>query len=218
MPITPVEILHREFRKVLKGYAMSEVKAFHRELAEFVEQLMLENTQLKQEVERLRERLNYYESLEETLQNAIVLAQRAAEETKESAQRHAELIVDEARGRAQHIIEDASKRASEIKREIAELQNERMRIAYEIKGMLETMLAMLNERIKRWETECEGLRKREPKGSEEQEEPKEPHEGEIEPPILLAHAGGGQGTLRGQTDDAQLNNASSTNATLREST
>lgn len=212
MPITPVEILHREFRRALKGYATSEVKAFHRELAEFVEQLMLENAQLKQEVERLRERLNYYESLEETLQNAIVLAQRAAEETKESAQRHAELIVDEARGRAQRIIEDASRRASEIKHEIAELQHERIRIAYEVKGMLETMLAMLNERIRRWETEVEGLPKQERKEHEEHERPKEPEHGDIEPPILLAHADDKQVASKHQASEASSSDSSPANA------
>ncbi|MCS7254844.1 MAG: DivIVA domain-containing protein [Armatimonadota bacterium] len=208
MPITPVDILHREFRKAFRGYVPSDVKAFQRELAEFVEQLLLENTQLKQEVERLRERLNYYELLEETLQNAIVLAQRAAEETKESAQRHAELIIDEAQGRAQRIIEDASRRASEVKLQITELKQERTRIAHEVKSLLEMMLASVNERIKQWERECEGVPKNERK--EPHEELKEPHEDKIEPPILLAHAGGGQNTLERNAESAELDDKSST--------
>lgn len=199
MPITPVEILHREFRRAFKGYAAGEVKAFQRELAGFVEQLMLENAQLKQEVERMRERLSYYESIEETLQNALVLAQRAAEETKESAQRRAELLVDEAQGRAQRIIEDASKRASEIKQQIMELLQERSRIAHEIKALLEMMLAVIDERIRQWGLKEEGS----PKGErerEQHEEHGEPYEGEIEPPILLARDSSDQKALKQKTN------------------
>ncbi|MFA4043761.1 MAG: hypothetical protein HZRFUVUK_000539 [Candidatus Fervidibacterota bacterium] len=172
MPITPVEILHREFRKSFRGYMPSDVKAFQREVAEAIEQLTLENSQLKQELERLRERLAYYESLEETLQNTLVLAQRTAEEAKENAIKRAELIVEEAQGRAQRIIEEAAQKAAEIKRQLSELLIERSRYICEIKTLLETLLTMLKERMSQWGIETEDA------GHTEGEE--------LKPPIMLA--------------------------------
>ena len=84
----------------------------------------------------------------------------------------AELIVEEAQGRAQHIIEEAAQKAAEIKRKLSELLIERSRYICEIKSLLETLLAILKERMSQWGIEVENS---------------EHHKGEeLKPPIMLA--------------------------------
>ncbi|HID05706.1 MAG TPA: DivIVA domain-containing protein [Armatimonadetes bacterium] len=185
MPLTPVEILHREFRRSLRGYAPADVKSFLRELAQVVEQLLLENSQLKQEVEHLRERLGYYENLEETIQNALVLAQKTAEEMKSSAQHQAEWIISEAEARAQRIVDDAVRKASEVRSQISELVQERERAVAELKALLEMLLELLERRKREWEqSETQGS---EAEATEPMEPPLERKPGiEERPPIRLA--------------------------------
>ncbi|MDT7893875.1 MAG: DivIVA domain-containing protein, partial [Armatimonadota bacterium] len=92
MPLTPAEIVHWQFRRRLLGYSVKDVKAFVQQVSETVAQLMEENQSLKEERERLLERLQVYQAIEQQLQNALIVAEKTADDIKRQAQREAELI------------------------------------------------------------------------------------------------------------------------------
>lgn len=104
--LTPIEIQ----RKVLKtglGYEKKDVDNFLRDVLADYETLYRENVELTDKINTLSEGIQYYKSIEKTLQKALVLAQRTADETKEVAVKQAGAIEKEARAKAELIIADA---------------------------------------------------------------------------------------------------------------
>ena len=104
--LTPIEIE----RKVLKtgiGYEKKDVDVFLKEIYDDYEKLYKENVELTDKINTLSEGIQYYKSIEKTLQKALVLAQRTADETKEAAGKQALAIEKEARAKAELIIADA---------------------------------------------------------------------------------------------------------------
>lgn len=99
VPLTPAEIIHWQFRRRLFGYSVKDVKAFVQQVSETVAQLMEENQALKEERERLLERLQVYQAIEQQLQNALVVAEKTADDIKRQAQREAELIIAQRSGK-----------------------------------------------------------------------------------------------------------------------
>ena len=86
MKLTPMDIKNKEFKKAIRGYAADEVDEFMEEIVENYEELFKENSRLKDTVSRIREKVEHYEKLEDTIQNTLLLAQNAADQAKESSQ------------------------------------------------------------------------------------------------------------------------------------
>ena len=68
-----------------------------------------ENVELSDKINVLSEGIQYYKTIEKTLQKALVLAQRTSDETKEAAEREARAIEQEARAKAELILADAQR-------------------------------------------------------------------------------------------------------------
>ena len=106
MTITPMDIQNKEFERSFRGYDIEDVDEFLDRAAKDLEQLMRENVELKDQTNQLLEKNKNYQKLEETMHNAIVVAQETAEEVKLTARREAELIRREAESEAKQIIEE----------------------------------------------------------------------------------------------------------------
>lgn len=104
--LTPIEIQSRTFKSGL-GYDKKEVDMFLNEILESYESMYRDNMELKDKLNTLNEGIQYYKTIEKTLQKALVLAQKTAEDTKASAQQKAKLIEKEAENKAQEILADA---------------------------------------------------------------------------------------------------------------
>src|SRR5271165_5074539 len=97
MKITVVDIQHKVFKKALQGYDRGEVDQFLDDLIEALEDEAQERAALEAEIADLRERISHFKSMEESLQNTLILAQRTADEVKASAHKEADLIREQAR-------------------------------------------------------------------------------------------------------------------------
>ena len=107
MKLTPMDIKNKEFKKAIRGYAADEVDEFMEEIVENYEELFKENSRLKDTVSRIREKVEHYEKLEDTIQNTLLLAQNAADQAKESSQKEADLIMKNANESAQKVLDKA---------------------------------------------------------------------------------------------------------------
>ncbi|MDH7571101.1 MAG: DivIVA domain-containing protein [Armatimonadota bacterium] len=132
MRLSPLDIYNKEFRQALNGYNRSEVDAFLEEVGRDYEALTRENIELKQQVEQMAKRLADYARLEESIRNALVLAQTTADEARASARREAETILEQARAQARQVEEDA-----------ARLRQQRERFLMEFETLLRSHLAAL---------------------------------------------------------------------------
>jgi cell division initiation protein len=112
-----------------------------------LEWYMRENEELQANIAGLESRINHYKGLEETLKNAIVLAQKAADQIKESATREADAIIEEARRQADIIKEQAEEIRRKAYEEIEEQRQKAMRFKTEMRTLLNSTLEMLDKNV-----------------------------------------------------------------------
>ena len=119
--ITPLDIEEKRFsKKRMNGYSVEEVDDFLDELAIDYSKNYKEVSELSAKVEELNQSLAHYKTIEETLQNTLLMAQSTAEETKKLAKQQAEQIIKEAQASAQQGVEDLKQ---EIKMKQIELDD-----------------------------------------------------------------------------------------------
>ena len=119
--ITPIEIQDKVFKSGGLGYDKKDVDNFLQEILENYESLYREKMEMNDRIGVLSEGLQYYKNIEKTLQKALVLAERMAEETKGNAMKNALLIEQEAVSKANVILEDAKRELDQIRKQTTEL-------------------------------------------------------------------------------------------------
>ena len=118
--LTPIEIQSKNFKSGI-GYDRKDVDSFMREILLGYERLYKENVELKDKLSVLNDGIQYYKTIEKTLQKALVLAEQTAEETRQAALKSAKAIEKEARGKADLIIADAKNELNHINQMITGL-------------------------------------------------------------------------------------------------
>jgi len=146
MRITPLDIYQREFsKKKLGGLDENEVYDFLKKVGREYESLYAENKALKDQIERLTAQMKDYLELEKTLKQTLISAQKASGELKNNAEKEAELIVKEAEIQAERILDEAKSEVEIISRDIREMKKQKRMLKVELRTVLESYLAMLNE-------------------------------------------------------------------------
>ncbi len=102
--LTPRDIDRKEFKRAIRGYNMDDVEAFLLEISESYEELYRENLAAKERIALLSEAVAQYKSMEETLKNALAVAQRDGEDVKNAAREEADGIIREAKVQAEEEI------------------------------------------------------------------------------------------------------------------
>jgi cell division initiation protein len=115
LKITPLDLSRKEFSISFRGYNRQEVDEFLSALSSDYETLYRENAALKEELGSLAQKLEDYRSMEENLRNSLLLAQKVAEEIKNSAQKEAELIKSQAQLDAEKASEEANRKLQEMR-------------------------------------------------------------------------------------------------------
>ncbi len=143
MSITPMDIQNKEFERAFRGYEIEDVDDFLDQVAKDLEELIRENSELKEQVLHLQEKNKNYQKLEGTMHNAIVVAQETAEEVKQNARRESDLIKREAEREAKQILEDARYRSSRIMSEQEELFKQAQLFKMRFRSFIEAQLSNL---------------------------------------------------------------------------
>jgi cell division initiation protein len=147
MPLTPLDIYNKEFKHGFRGYQEDEVNEFLDEVVRDYEALLNENTQLKEQLSGVADRIEQYKKLEETLKNALVVAQTTAEDVKVAARKEAELIVREAEQRAEHIVAAGEGRARDLEEQALNARREWDVFRARLKSLLQSQMALLDENV-----------------------------------------------------------------------
>ena len=100
--ITPLDIENKKFAKqMMNGYSVEEVDDFLDQLTEDYGQNYKEITELKAKIEEQNRSLEHYKTIEKSLQNTLVMAQKTAEDIKSVAKQQADQILADAKNSAQ---------------------------------------------------------------------------------------------------------------------
>ena len=143
--ITPLDIENKKFSKqMMNGYSVEEVDEFLDDLTLDYSKNYRETTELKMKVDELTKSLEHYKTIEATLQNTLVMAQKTADDVKNVAKQQADQIVNEAKGTAQKQVNDLDTEIIAKKKELEDVKKQ-----FDIyKAKMESLLISQLELIK----------------------------------------------------------------------
>ena len=143
--ITPLEIQKKEFKKSLRGYSPKSVDSFLDEILEDYETMYKENIELKDKVNMLADQIRQYNTLEETLNKTLIVAQTTADEVTSSARHKAEMIIEDAELKGQKLVDGAKDDVRNIKTEYINLKKEIFIFKTRYQSFIEAQLLSLQE-------------------------------------------------------------------------
>jgi len=145
MPLTPVDIYNKEFKRSFRGYQEDEVNEFLDHVVRDFEAALKENEDLRQQLSGIGERIEQYRKLEDTLKSTLVIAQQAADDVRAAAQREADVIVRDAQARAAEIVAGAERQLREYQDQLGGLRHEWDTFRARLRGMLQGQLSLLDD-------------------------------------------------------------------------
>jgi cell division initiation protein len=141
--LTIVDIQHKSFKKALQGYDRGDVDQYLEEIMETLEDEAHARAALEAEVADLKERISHFKSMEDTMNQTLILAQRTADEVKANAHKEADLIKQQARIAAEREIAELGDRIDDARREAQRHQDTAEKAKSELRSLLMSHLAIL---------------------------------------------------------------------------
>ena len=145
MKLTPLDIRHKEFKRGMRGYTDVGVDEFLDEVADELERLLKDNTDLDKRVEALEAQLAGYRRIEETLQKTLVSAQVSADELVQNSAREAQLILHEAELKGRQLVNEAHSERQGIEQSVARLKSVEQDFRFRFRQLLEGYLRHVEE-------------------------------------------------------------------------
>ena len=143
MKITPLDIQQRDFKVRVRGYDRQEVQAFLRSVSQAVEQLVKDNTQLKERADVLENQVADLRKKEAMLNDLLVTTQAMTDGLKETARKEADLLLKETELKAEDLLKRARFDYEELQRDILALRKERMLALEKLRSLLHTFTKMI---------------------------------------------------------------------------
>lgn len=141
--LTPIEIQSRVFKSVGLGYDKKDVDSFMKEIVESYESLYREKMELMDKINVLNNGIQNYKAMEKTMQKALVLAQKTADDTQETAMRNAHVIEKEALAKADLIVNDARRSLEQIHQKTVFLAQQYEKYKLQFKSLAAAQMELL---------------------------------------------------------------------------
>ena len=146
MKLTPLDINSHKFPTRMRGYDQEEVQAFLRSISEEYERLVNENSQLKEELGRVKNQLQDFWDREKILKDTLYTTQKLCEQMREEARKEQKILMREAEHRAGVLLDHAQRKVMEIQKQILELKLERDAFEQKVRLGIEQHLKLLDLR------------------------------------------------------------------------
>lgn len=140
--LTPIDLQKKSFKSGI-GYDKRDVDTFFAEVTGEYERMYKENMELQEKINNLTHMLHNYKTIEKSLQKALVLAQKAADETKETARTSAEAIEADAQAKAKQIIAEGREELEAIKSKTKALMAQYQIYKAQYRQIIQTQLELL---------------------------------------------------------------------------
>jgi len=144
MKIAPVEIRKYEFKKVLRGYDPDEVRYFLEMIADELEALNREKSELETKVKSHQEKLQEYRQIEKSMQDALIVAKETSDRSMANTKKESKLIIADAEAKADRIVEGARKESSKIRQDIEKLRMQKDSFIVKIKNILRSEFELID--------------------------------------------------------------------------
>jgi len=143
--LSPLDIRKHEFKKAFRGFDPDEVMAFLDIASMEYENLVLQNTMLSEKLAMTENHLKKYREIENTLQEALMSAERVREDTIKNAKNQADLIVREAEVKAASIVEEGRSSLAHLRNTFTELKIHKDTYLAKLKTIINTQLELFKQ-------------------------------------------------------------------------
>jgi cell division initiation protein len=146
MPVTPLDILQKQFGPARKGgYDPDEVHRFLDGVRESLEATLRENLRLREELLARDQELADLRAESGEIKEALVMARRLVTEMEASARREADLLVGEARLEAERILSASHDEQRALQEANVRLRSMRLHHIGQLRALVAAQSQMLDE-------------------------------------------------------------------------
>ncbi|WP_086429111.1 DivIVA domain-containing protein [Staphylococcus cornubiensis] len=143
MAFTPSEIKNKSFTRIKNGFEPTEVEQYLEQLSHEIERLKEDKKQLEKVLEERDSHIQSFKEVEKSVGEAIVSAQRAADETKAAAQKERDAIIQKAQAEASQIVNDGLEKARRLSFQTEDMKRQSKVFRSRFKMLLEAQLDLL---------------------------------------------------------------------------
>ncbi len=144
MKISPLDIQQQQFKgKMFGGLDPDDVDSFLQMVASEMEDLIRENTDIKDQLRRYSSEVEAMKEREGDLRETMLAAQKITEEMKANSQKEATLLIAEAEMNAEKILDNANRKLAELNSQIQELRREKVQFTTGFKALLDSHARMI---------------------------------------------------------------------------
>jgi cell division initiation protein len=148
MRLSAMDIRQQQFAvKLIRGFDPQEVDAFLEEVADDWEELHKENNLLKEQLTALEDQKKASDEHATSLQHTLVVAQKMAEEFRESSKRAAEIVLREAQLQAEKLLEEKRQELNKLTLDIDGLKQIRRQLAEELLSSLRMHQRLVEQKL-----------------------------------------------------------------------
>ena len=134
-----------KFNTSFNGYKKEEVNKFIDDVIKQVES-MINNMKSKDlEIEKLKAELVHYKNLESTFNKALLVAEDAGAQIRNSARSESQMLIEDAKRNADRIINNALIQADTARRDAERLRRNIIIFKKRLRDILETQMDMVND-------------------------------------------------------------------------
>ena len=134
-----------KFHYEANGYNRSEVNAFIERVIRETEGIINKCQEQKDEIKDLKDKLESYKILEDSINKSIVNAEKTSDNIKRLAREEANVLVSDAKNNASRIVNDALIRSERIEQQADVLERNIKIFKRKLKIIVEQQLAVVEE-------------------------------------------------------------------------
>ena len=135
----------KKFGTSFNGYNKNEVNSFVRDVTKEYENMLNNLKTRDQEVESLKQKLIQYQSMENTLNRALLVAEDASTQIKKMARDESKGLIEDAKRNASRIVNDALLKATKLENDAEELKRRIILFKRKFRQAIETELEVIEE-------------------------------------------------------------------------
>lgn len=143
MAFTPSEIKNKSFTRIKNGFEPTEVEQYLEQLSTEIERLKEDKKQLEKVLEERDAHIQSFKDVEKSVGEAIVSAQRAADETKAAAQKEHDAIIQKAHAEANRIVNDGIEKARRLSFQTEDMKRQSKIFRSRFRMLVEAQLDLL---------------------------------------------------------------------------
>lgn len=143
MKLNPNNIKSQTFSTSFRGFDKTEVKTFLSNISDDITDLLLENENLKKELEYHKAKNSEYVRIEKNLQEVLLKTQEDSQKTLDKAKEEAEQLLAKTKIEIEQMMNDAKSKLKKLEDEIEILENRKMLLTVKLKNFISMQAHLL---------------------------------------------------------------------------